>query len=221
LVYEWQFGPVFRYLGLLWEGVLGTLALTGGALLLALPLGLMLALLRLGKLPVLARVAVFYIEFFRLSAAIVLLYWFYFAFPVLFNITLAPFHAALLAVGLQAAAFYAEVFRAGIQSVAAGQWEAARAIGMRRNQTLRWVILPQAIRNTLPILLARLVDLIKTSALAAVIAYPDVVYAAMRIASQTYRPIETFTVLGVGFFVVIFGLSQASRHLERSVAIAR
>jgi len=221
VTYEWQFSPVFRYADMLWQGVLGTLMLTGVALLLALPLGLVLALLRLGKVPVLGRMAVIYIEFFRLSAAIVLLYWFYFAFPVLFDITLDPFGAAVLAIGLQAAAFYAEVFRAGLQSVAQGQWEAARAIGMTRAEALRSIILPQALRNTLPVFLARLVDLIKTSALAATIAYPDVVYAAMRVASQTYRPIETFTVLGAGFFIVIFCLSQASRRLEGRLAVGR
>ena len=219
--YEWQFAPVLRAWALLAQGGIGTLKLTGAALLLGLPLGLGLAVVRIARVPMLARAALLYTEFFRLSAAIVLLYWCYFALPVLLGVTFDAFTAALLAIGLQAAAFYGEVFRSGLQSVPRGQWDAARAIGMRGPKALRWIILPQAIRATVPVFLVRLVDLLKTTSLAAVIAYPDIVYAASRIASDTYRPIETYTVLGGIFFVVIFSLSRAARALERRLAPAR
>ncbi|MFD1198109.1 amino acid ABC transporter permease [Brucella gallinifaecis] len=213
--YQWDFGPVFRNYDLLIEGAYGTLVLVVLSMIIALPLGLALALLRLARIPFFSQAAAVYVEIFRAAPAIVLIYWFFFALPMIAGLNFSPITAASLAVGLQSAAFFCEVFRSGIGSVARGQWEAALALGMKRRSLFTSIILPQAMRNMLPIFLTRVIDLIKTTTLASIITYGEIVYKASQISSRTFRPIETFTVLGVIFFVVIFILSMISRGYER------
>jgi len=213
--YEWNFAPVLANTDLLISGAYGTLLLVGLSLLLAVSLGLLLAVAKCMKIPVLSWVAAAYVEFFRAAPSIVLIYWCFFALPVLANVQFSALTAAVLAVGLQSAAFMCEVFRGGVLAIPRGQWEASFALGMARSSIFFNIIAPQILKNMLPVFLNRVIDLIKTTALAATIAYAEIVYSAFRISSQTYRPIETFTVLGGVFFVVIFSLSLAARRLER------
>jgi polar amino acid transport system permease protein len=218
--YQWDFGTVWRHMDWLWAGAGGTLRLTAAALALATPLGLTLALLRLARIPGLSWLAVAYIDFFRTAAALVLVFWFFYAFPVLLRLDLDAFAAAALALGLQAAAYLAEVFRGGIVSIDRGQWEAARSLGMPYRTALRHVILPQAVRRMIPVFFTRAIELLKTTSLAAAIAYSELTYSASRLAAETYRPIETFAVVGLMYFVAIFGASQVVRQLERRLAVA-
>ncbi|WP_321944254.1 amino acid ABC transporter permease [Paraburkholderia tropica] len=215
--YHWTFLPVFQNAGLLWAGALGTMELVVLSLLLALPIGLLLALIRIARVPVFSTLATVYVECFRSAPSIILIYWCYFALPVLANVTFSPLTAAVLAVGLQSASFFCEVFRAGIAAIPRGQWEASRALGMRSHVVFWTIVLPQAIRHIVPAFLNRLIDLVKTTALAATIAYSDIVYSAMQISSKTYRPIETFSVLGSIFFVALFAMSFAARRYEQHV----
>ena len=127
----------------------------------------------------------------------------------------APLTSAVRASGLQAAACFCEVFRAGIQGVDRGQWEAAAALNMRGWTRFRLIVLPQALRHVMPAFMNRLIDLIKTTTLASVIGFSEVVYNAGRISSQTFRPLETFTPLGGLFFVLLAMISLAARGLER------
>lgn len=212
--YEWDFAVVLRNTDLLLEGLLGTLRLVALGLLVAVPLGLLLAVVRISRLPVLRHLAGVYVEFFRAAPSIVLVYWFFFALPILLGLTFTPLAASVLAVGLQSAAFMCEVFRGGIDSVPKGQWEAAKALALGPAQRFGSIILPQALRNLTPVFLNRVIDLVKTTALAATIAYTEVVYSAFRISAATFRPIETFTVLGGIFFALIFVISMAARLLE-------
>ena len=126
--YIWDFGAVFRRSDLFIEGAIGTFRLAGMALALAIPLGLIVALLRLSRLPVISWVAVLYTDLFRTAPSIVLIYWFFFAFPLLAGVDFSAFAAASLALGLQAGAYMSEVFRGGIQSIKPGQWQAAKAL---------------------------------------------------------------------------------------------
>ena len=112
-----------------------------------------------------------------------------------------------------------EVFRGGIQSIKFGQWQAAKALGMGLSPTLRYVILPQAIRRMIPVFFTRVAELFKTTSLAAVISYAEVVQMANRTASETFRPIETFTVVALFFFCVIFLASRLVRYAERRFAV--
>lgn len=216
--YEWDFGIVFKYANLLVAGGMATILLVVSSLAVALPLGLLLCVIRISRIPVLSWLSIAYIEVFRSSAIFVLLIWFYFAFPILINADLSPFQSASLAIGLQAASYFAEVFRAGIQSIHAGQWDAARSIGLAYPRSMRYIILPQAIRRMVPVFLSRLIELIKATSLASAISYSELVSEASQIAYVTFRPIETFTVLAAIYFVTLFTLSQFTRMLEKHLA---
>src|SRR5690349_16302251 len=182
-------------------------------------IGLALALLRLSPRRFLSWPAGLVIEVFRTTPPLVQLFWFFFALPLIAGIEMTPFAAAVVTFSIQSSAFFAEVFRAGIQSIERGQWEAARAIGMLRAQALRRIILPQAVTRMIPAFLERSIELLKTTTLVATIAYADLLYQANAIAQNTYRPLETFTVAALIYFVVIFAFSLLARHIERRLAV--
>ena len=218
--YEWDFAVVFRDFDLLALGLVNTLKVTGLALLFGVPLGLFLALLRLyGNLPVRVPVGVL-IEFLRSTPPIAQLFWFFFALPILTGIEIDPFRASVLTFSLQSSAFFAEVFRGGIVSIDAGQWEASRALGMNRNATLRRIILPQAVKRMIPAFLERAIELMKTTTLVSTISYADLLYQANSIAQSTYRALEVFTVAASMYFVAIFLCSLVVRVLEARLTVA-
>lgn len=215
---EWNFAPVIGSLDILMLGLLNTLKVTGLALSLGVPLGLMLALARLSQLRPVSMISAFTIEFFRTTPPLVQLFWFFFAFPILFNINMTPYTAAVVTFSIQSSAFFAEIFRSGIQSIDHGQWEGSKAIGMTRNQSLRRVILPQAVKRMIPAFMERSIELLKTTTLVSTIAYTDLMYQANSIAQSTFRPLEVYTVVAVIYFVLIFGFSQMSIIIERRLA---
>jgi len=219
-MYQWDFAPVFANADLLWQGLMGTMAITGTALAFGLPLGLALALGRLSPRRWLAWPAGFVIEFFRTTPPLVQLFWFFFALPILIDIRMTPFLAAAITFSIQSSAFFAEVFRAGIVSIERGQWEAARAIGMKRPQAMRRIILPQAVKRMIPAFTERAIELMKTTTLVATVSYADLLYQANELAQKTFRPIEIFTATALIYFVVIFGLSLIVQAVERRWAIS-
>ncbi len=128
-MHRWDFGPVWAHADLLAWGLLNTLNVTAAALAFGVPLGLVLALMRLSPRRLLAWPAGAVIEVFRTTPPLVQLFWFFFALPILIKVEMTPYVAAVLTFSIQSAAFFAEVFRGGIVSVERGQWEAARGIG--------------------------------------------------------------------------------------------
>jgi polar amino acid transport system permease protein len=219
LTYQWDFTPVFASWPLLAEGLLNTLRVTAVALACGLSLGLALALLRLSSRRFLSWPAGLVIEVFRTTPPLVQLFWFFFALPLIAGIEMTPFAAAVVTFSIQSAAFFAEVFRAGIQSIERGQWEGALAIGLSRRQALGRIVLPQAVTRMIPALLERSIELMKTTTLVATIAYADLLYEANAIAQKTYRPLETFTVAALIYFVVISAFSLLARRVERRLAV--
>jgi polar amino acid transport system permease protein len=219
-VYQWDFTPVVANSALLAEGLLNTLKVTAVALVCGIALGLLLALLRLSPRRVLAWPAGLVIEVFRTTPPLVQLFWFFFALPLIVGIEMTPFLAAIVTFSIQSSAFFAEVFRAGIQSIERGQWEGAMAIGMSRRQSLRRIVLPQAVKRMIPAFMERSIELMKTTTLVATIAYADLLYEANAIAQKSYRPLETFTVAALIYFVVIFAFSLGARWLERRLAVS-
>lgn len=216
--YDWDFGIVLRDFDLLMLGLVNTLKVTGLALAFGVPLGLVLALLRLyGVWAVRVPVGTL-IEFLRATPPIAQLFWFFFALPILVGVEMDPFRASVLTFSLQSSAFFAEVFRGGIISIDRGQWEAAKAIGMDRRRTLRRIILPQAVKRMIPAFLERAIELMKTTTLVGTISYADLLYQANNIAQSTYRALEVFTVAAAIYFVVIFACSLGVRRLERHLA---
>jgi polar amino acid transport system permease protein len=203
---------------LLAQGLVNTLAVTGAALAFGVPLGLLLALMRLSPRHALTWPAGFVIEFFRTTPPLVQLFWFFFALPILVRVEMTPYLAAVLTFSIQSSAFFAEVFRAGIVSVERGQWEAARALGMDRRQTLGRIVLPQAVKRMIPAFLERAIELLKTTTLVATISYADLLFQANEVAQKTFRPLEVFTVAALIYFAVIFAASLLVHRVERRLA---
>jgi polar amino acid transport system permease protein len=218
LAYQWDFSPVLANAPLLVEGLVNTLKITGTALVFGVALGLGLALLRLSPRRFLSWPAGFVIEVFRTTPPLVQLFWFFFALPILVGIEMTPFVAGAVTFSIQSASFFAEVFRAGIQSIERGQWDAARAIGMRHDQALRRIVLPQAVKRMIPAFMERAIELMKTTTLIATISYADLLFAANEISQKTFRPLETYTVVALIYFVVIFLASQVARLVELRLA---
>ncbi|HTR86414.1 MAG TPA: amino acid ABC transporter permease [Reyranella sp.] len=218
--YRWDFGPVVANAPLLLQGLENTLKVTAVALACGLALGLGFALLRLSPRRWLSWPAGFVIEVFRTTPPLVQLFWFFFALPLIAGIEMTPFLAAAVTFSIQSSAFFAEVFRGGIVSIERGQWEAAYAIGMSRRQTLNRIVLPQAVKRMIPAFLERASELMKTTTLVATIAYADLLFEANDIAQKTFRPLETFTVAALIYFVVITAFSLIARAMERRLAVS-
>jgi len=215
---EWNFQVVLENSGVLWLGLLNTLKITGLALLFGVPLGLAVALARLSTFKPLSAVAGFLVEFFRTTPPLVQLFWFFFALPILVDVRMTPYIAAVVTFSIQSSAFFAEIFRSGIQSIDHGQWEGARAIGMTHAQSLRRVILPQAVKRMIPAFMERSIELLKTTTLVSTVAYTDLMFYANDLAQKTFRPLEVYTVVAVMYFVLIFIFSQLSLIVERRLA---
>ena len=219
-MYQWDFAPVLANSGLLAAGLVNTLKLTGTALAFGFPLGLGLALLRLSRLPAVSMPAGFIVEFFRTTPPLVQLFWFFFALPILIQVEMTPFVAAALTFSIQSAAFFAEVFRAGIVSIERGQGEAARALGMTGAQAMRRVILPQAVKRMIPAFMERAIELMKTTTLVATVSYADLLFQANEVAQKTFRPLEVFTVTALVYFAVIYCASVVVHRIERRLAVS-
>jgi polar amino acid transport system permease protein len=219
-MYQWDFTPVLANSGILAAGLINTLKLTGTALALGIPLGLGLALLRLSRFRTLSLPAGFIVEFFRTTPPLVQLFWFFFALPILIKVEMTPFVAAALTFSIQSAAFFAEVFRAGIVSIERGQSEAARALGMTGAQAMRRIILPQAVKRMIPAFMERAIELMKTTTLVATVSYADLLFQANELAQKTFRPLEVFTVTALIYFTVIYCASLVVHRIERRLAVS-
>ena len=219
-MYQWDFTPVLANSGILAAGLVNTLKLTGTALAFGVPLGLGLALLRLSRWRMLSLPAGFVVEFFRTTPPLVQLFWFFFALPILVQVEMTPFVAAALTFSIQSAAFFAEVFRAGIVSIDRGQSDAARALGMTGAQSMRRVILPQAVKRMIPAFMERSIELMKTTTLVATISYADLLFQANELAQKTFRPLEVFTVTALIYFTVIYCASLVVHRIERRLAVS-
>jgi polar amino acid transport system permease protein len=220
VAYQWDFTPVVANAPLLAQGLLNTLKITGTALACGLELGLAFALMRLSPKRWLSWPAGFIIEVFRTTPPLVQLFWFFFALPLIVGIEMTPFMAAAVTFSIQSSAFFAEVFRGGIVSIERGQWDGALAIGMSRLQALHRIILPQAAKRMIPAFLERSIELMKTTTLVATIAYADLLFAANEISQKTFRPLETFTVVALIYFLVITAFSLVARAFERRLAVS-
>src|SRR6516165_3254319 len=142
--YAWEFSFLWAYRGLILSGLGVRIAYTIGTILWGLIVGLVTGLLRLSRNPMITAPLVVYVEIFRCTPLLVQIVWFYYALPVVLGIDIPAHVAATLVLSLYTGAFYAEIVRGGVNSIERGQWDAARAIGMRRTQVMRYVVLPQA-----------------------------------------------------------------------------
>lgn len=215
LDYQWDFASIANNWPVLWVGIKGTVFIFVVTVSLGLGLGLLAGMLRYAHSRLLRWPATVFVEVFRNTPVLVQIVWFYYAFPILTGINVNPFLAAVLGIALNTAAFSAEIFRAGIQSIDKGQWEAGKAIGMNYMQTLFRVILPVAIKRILPALTNRGIEVFKMSTLASVVAYVETLNQAKLLADLNFNPIEAYTAVAFIFFVILYPIVQATYVLER------
>ena len=212
---RWDFASVFENTDALLVGAAGTLRIFAICLVLGLSLGLLVGLGRYSRNRWIHIPATIFVEFFRNTPVLVQILWFYFALPILLPFQISPLAAASLGISLNSAAFSAEIYRGGIQSIETGQWDGARALGMRWGQAMRRIILPQALKRMLPALTNRAIEIFKMSTLASAVAYVELLQQGKLIASLNYNPIEAYTAVAVIFFVFLWPLVQFSYFLER------
>jgi polar amino acid transport system permease protein len=217
--YQWDFKIVLDSLPILLRGLVVTIELWLIALVLGLALGLALSLARVSGRAWLNTPAIGYLELFRNTPVLVQLIWFYYAFPIVLGQQLSPFTAAVLGLTLNTSAYSAEILRGGIVSIARGQWEGAKALGMSRAATLRRVILPQVFRRMLPALTNRAIELAKVTSLASLLAVNEVMYQGRLLSSTYYRPLEILTVVALFYFLLIYPGSYLSLRIERRLAL--
>ena len=224
--YNWQWYQIPQYLytftddgfqtGEILHGLWATIVLSVASFTLATVLGLGIALLRLSGLIMGTGVAIGYLEFIRNIPLLVLLYLFYYVLGPVFGFD--RWTAAVLTLGVFHSALISEIFRAGINSVAQGQWEAAASIGMSRGQAYRYIILPQSVRFMIPPLFGEVVHLIKSSAIVSVIAVAELTTVGRNIISDTYMSFEIwFTIAAVYLaltLVLSFGVSAVERRFQ-------
>ncbi|MCZ7854956.1 amino acid ABC transporter permease [Agrobacterium salinitolerans] len=212
--YQWDFGFLIQYQSLIWTGVLYTIGFTIGTAVSGLIVGCLVALARLSNVKILGGLITGFIEIFRCTPVLVQLVWCYYALPILTGIELSPGAAAFITLTLYGASFFGEIIRGGIISVDLGQWDAGRALGMRRHQLMARVVLPQAFRRMIPPLMNQTVLQLKNTSLLSVLAVPDLLYQGQLITSASYRPLETYTMIAVIYFILLFPLTRFAHRLE-------
>jgi polar amino acid transport system permease protein len=218
---EWTYVGRFLTVPVIVAGIVNTVVMAVAAMALGIILGLIVAVMRLTANPVLRGVASGYVWLFRGTPVILqLLLWFNLAlvFPVRAVDIMTPFLSALLGLGINQGAYTSEVIRAGILSVDEGQYEAAQAIGMSGLRTLRRIVLPQAMRVVIPPLGNEFISMVKTTSLASVIQYPEVLHSAENIYYANARVIELLIVAGIWYLAVVSALAPLQILLERRFA---
>ncbi|MDU8946179.1 amino acid ABC transporter permease [Ovoidimarina sediminis] len=183
-------------------------------------LGLVIALPALSERRGVRLINRIYVEFIRSIPLLPMLFWVFYGLPIVFksmglNVPIDPFWGAIITLALSDSAFTAEIYRAGIQSIARGQTEAAQTIGLNYVQTMRYVILPQAIRRILPPLANQFIYIVKMSAFASVIGMQELTRRANELVVTEYRPLEIYTLLILEYLVLVLIISAGVRWLER------
>ena len=197
------------------SGLSETIKLTVTAISISIVLGLLVALPGLTERPYLRRFNRVYVEVVRSVPILVLILWVYYGLPQVFDIRIGVFWAGVFALALSDSAFTAEIFRAGIQSISKGQYEAALSVSLNYRDTMRFVILPQAVRRILPALGNQLVYMLKMSSLVSVIGMQELTRKANELVVTEYRPLEIYTFLVLEYLVLILIVSAGVRWVER------
>ena len=211
------------------EGMRFTLLLTALATAGGIVLGTLMALMRLSGIPGLTQIAAGYTNLMRSLPFVLVIFWFYFLLPYVGQwiigaerpIAVGAFMSALVTFTLFEAAYFSEIMRAGIQSISRGQVSAGYALGLRYWQVMGYIVLPQAFRNMLPVLLTQTIILFQDTSLVYVLSITDFLGAASKIAQRDGRLVEMYLFVAVVYFLISFALSQLVRRLQARTAIIR
>lgn len=218
MAYEWDFSFLYQYSGIIAIGAGYTIGFTILTSVSGLLLGGLIAMARLKRSILINAPLTAFIEIFRCTPVLVQLVWVYYALPILTNVELSPGAASFITLTLYGSSFFAEIIRGGIASIDMGQWDAGRALGMRRTVLMRRIILPQAMSRMIPPLVNQIVLQLKNTSLVSVLAVPDLLYQGQLITSASYKPLETYTMIAVIYFIILFPLTLFAHALERRFA---
>jgi polar amino acid transport system permease protein len=208
-------GAVVDNLPYLGAGVQLTIAISLLAVVIAVLVGLAAALARLAPVRAIRWAGGLYVNFFRSTPLFIQLVWFFYALPILTGISFDAFTTGAIGLGLYEAAFFAEVFRSGILAVPTGQREAALAQGMTSWQVMRRVVLPQAMRRTIPPATSAFVTLFKDSSLTSIIAVPELLYKSSSLVSVTFSPISILTAAALIYLLLTYPQTLVAQWLQR------
>jgi len=230
MFYDFDFDVIIRSLPYLFlEGMRFTITLTVLATAGGVVLGTFLALMRLSGIAPLAFFAAGYVNLMRSLPLVLVIFWFYFLVPYIGQwvtgasrpIQVGAFWSSLVTFTIFEAAYFSEIVRAGIQSIPRGQSDAAKAVGMTYAQNMRYIILPQAFRNMIPVLLTQTIILFQDTSLVYVLSITDFLGAASKIAQRDGRLVEMYLFAALVYFVISLAASQLVRVLQKRVAIVR
>jgi glutamate/aspartate transport system permease protein len=214
---------------LFYEGMMFTLTLTALSALGGLVFGTAIALMRLSGYRTLGTIAGFYVDFMRSLPLVLVIFWFYFLVPYIGQwltgasrpIHVGAFASSLITFIMFEAAYFSEIMRAGIQSISKGQPAAASALGLTYAQTMRYVVLPQAFRNMLPVLITQTIVLFQDTSLVYVLSIPDFLGAASKVAQRDGRLVEMYLFAALVYFTISCIASFGVRRLQSRIAIIR
>jgi glutamate/aspartate transport system permease protein len=227
---DFDFGVIERSLGYLFkEGMTFTLTLTALAAVGGIFFGTLLAMMRLSSYKWLSLPATGYVNLMRSIPLLLVIFWFYFLVPYIGAwligaarpIKVGAFASSVITFMMFEAAYYSEIMRAGIQSISRGQVWAGYALGLNYWQSMKEIVLPQAFRNMLPILLTQTIILFQDTSLVYVLSITDFLGAASKIAQRDGRLVEMYIFAAIVYFIVSFGLSLLVKQLQKKIAIIR
>lgn len=215
---NFSFDVILHNMPFLIEAAKWTVLISLAAMAISIVLGVFVCAARISKNPILRNAATFYISFFRGVPLLVQLLMFFYMLPHI-GLDLPAILAAILSVGLCSAAYTAEILRGALQTIPAGQSEAAHALGMPTASLWRRILVPQALRLGMPSLINELILLVKVSSLASVVGIGELTRVAQNITGQTYRPLEIYLAAAAIYFVINFGIAQLGRMAERRLQL--
>ncbi|WP_052226531.1 amino acid ABC transporter permease [Microbacterium mangrovi] len=215
--YDFDWGVVQSNFPRLLEGLWVTIEISLIVIVLSMILSIPVALMRMSHIDVVRWAAQLYIEVFRCTPLLVQLFWVYYALPALTGITIPGPVSAVMALTANLTAFMAEALRSGFQAVPVEQVEAGQMLRLTRWEQIRYIIVPQALRQQLPVILSLNISLFKDTALVSTIAVADLMFTANMIASETYRSLEILTTAALMYFVIAFPVSLILSRIERNM----
>jgi polar amino acid transport system permease protein len=217
--YEFRFDVVIPWIPYFLGGLGVTILIAVLSMAAGAALGLLLATLRIARVPVLGTLAAGFIDVFRTTPALTQVLWVVYVVPIVIGYTPPSFWAGWLALTLNLSAFMAEIFRAGIESISRGQWEAAGALGMNRRRIYQRVILPQALRRVIPPTASMWVSLFRDTSILSLVGVAELFYRAREASYATYRPLEMFTFVAVLYVVICLPQARWADQLHHRLRV--
>lgn len=218
--YDFDWGVVSDAWPRLLDGLGVTLQIAAITIILSMILAIPVAVARMSNIEIIRWVAQGYIELFRCTPLLVQLFWIFYALPVFAGITIPGYTCAVIALTANLTAFMAECYRSGFQAVPVEQIEAGKMLRLSRFQQLRYIIVPQALRQQIPVILSLNISMFKDTALVSTIAVSDLMFRADQGARETYRSLEFYTMAALVYFAIAFPVSLITSHMERRNQLA-